>query len=59
MDNEKEKNPRQRRHRFTINNPIVTDDVKILKPDEMTDEQKELYKKPSQPIIHLSKTTKN
>jgi hypothetical protein len=42
MDNEKVSNPRQRRHRFTINNPIVTDDVKILDRENLTDEQKEL-----------------
>ena len=45
MGNQEQKNTRQRRFRFTINNPIVTADVTILKLNEMTDEQKEIYNK--------------
>ena len=33
---------RVRRHRFTLNNPFITDDVKALDPDHLTDEQKAL-----------------
>ncbi|MCL2570333.1 MAG: hypothetical protein FWE16_03950 [Firmicutes bacterium] len=38
--------PRANRYRFTINNPILSDvAIKVLNPDEMTDEQKELYER--------------
>jgi len=36
---------RLRRHRFTLNNPFITDDVKVLDPDHLTDEQKALLGK--------------
>jgi len=41
------KRNRQRvnRYRFTINNPFITDDVKVLCLDSLTDEQKELFEK--------------
>ena len=38
--------PRTTRHRFTINNPILADvSLKVLDPDNMTPEQKELYER--------------
>jgi hypothetical protein len=33
---------RARRNRFTLNNPFITEDVKVLDPDNLTDEQKAL-----------------
>jgi hypothetical protein len=33
---------RARRNRFTLNNPFITDDIKALDPDNLTDEQKAL-----------------
>jgi len=40
----KQKKFRQRafRNRFTINNPFITDDIKVLDPDNLTDEQQSL-----------------
>ncbi len=36
---------RARRNRFTLNNPFITDDVKVLDPNNLTDEQKALLGK--------------
>lgn len=36
---------RARRNQFTLNNPFITDDVKVLDPDNLTDEQKALLGK--------------
>jgi hypothetical protein len=36
---------RTRRNRFTLNNPFITDDIKVLDPDNMTPEQKEMLNK--------------
>ena len=33
---------RANRYGFTVNNPFITDDVKVLDPNSLTDEQKEL-----------------
>ena len=45
MAQKKRNRQRVNRYKFTINNPFITDDVKALSLDNLTDEQKELYEK--------------
>ena len=45
--------PRAFRNKFTINNPFITEDVKVLDPDNLTDEQKSLLGKVTHDYAYL------
>jgi hypothetical protein len=53
------KRQRANRFGFTINNPFITDDIKILTPDIMSDEQKQIYEKNKQDRFTHLKTPDN
>ena len=44
MERKKRYRPRANRYGFTINNPFITEDTKVVDPDKMTDEQKAIFK---------------
>ena len=44
---------RAARNRFTINNPFLTDDIRVLAPDNLTEEQKGLLGKVSHDYAYL------
>ena len=49
---------RANRYGFTINNPFITENIKVINPDKMTDEQKAIFQDKRHDYSHL-KTPEN